>query len=57
MCVCVHVLVYGVVCLLASSSNPSYENYLSLLVPIADEFTARTGFGNAVALLQIKGLC
>eukprot|EP01032_Pedospumella_encystans_P019394 gene19394-22046_t len=23
----------------------------------ADEFTARTGFGNAVALLQLKGLC
>jgi hypothetical protein len=24
---------------------------------LADEFTGRTGFGNAVALLQIKGLC
>jgi hypothetical protein len=24
---------------------------------LADEFTARTGFGNAVALLQLKGLC
>lgn len=43
--------------LFCSPPEDLLSDSLLLLPYIAAEFTARTGFGNAVALLQIKGLC